>query len=65
MSVKKMQGISAYIEYIGTIGEKRPHKECKYYDEGICKCYSAASLGCKCYSANFCDYYQKTDVMVK
>ena len=37
MGVRHMQGVSAYLEYVGPRGRKRK-KNCVYYNNGSCSC---------------------------
>ena len=60
MGIKRMQGVSAELEYIGPRGRKRK-KNCVFYFEGICKNAKINNYLCKCVGRMFCSTY--TDII--
>lgn len=56
MGIRKMQGTSAHIEYIGPRGKKY-RKNCIYYNENICICKKSQAFMAKCIGRLYCGQY--------
>lgn len=60
MGIKEMQGVSAYLEYVGPRGRKRK-KTCAYYFEGECHCKSSNYYLLRCGGRSFCKYFDDSE----
>lgn len=56
MGIRRMQGTSAHIEYIGPRGKKY-RKNCIYYHENICVCKKSQAFMVKCIGRLYCGQY--------
>lgn len=59
MGIKKMQGTSAHLEYIGPKGRKR-RSSCVYNKKGICDCKKSSTYMSKCVGRMYCQYFDDT-----
>lgn len=60
MGIKEMQGVSAYLEYVGPRGRKRK-KSCAYYFEGKCHCKISNYYLLKCGGRSFCQNFDDSE----
>ena len=60
MGIKEMQGVSAYLEYVGPRGRKRK-KNCVYYNEQICHCKNSNYYLLNCGGRYSCMNYDDSE----
>lgn len=56
MGIRQMQGVSAYLEYVGPRGKKRK-KNCIYNKDNICHHLKSPSYLLHCVGRTYCSYF--------